>query len=103
MTIRLSELTKIDNVDRTTARRIRAIAETSASPEAALEQVNTLLNLHGVEYAQTHNDRCSRLYGLLYVNNGDSYKTTLIFDYRTDTYKTAAVGCMIERYPNRYI
>jgi hypothetical protein len=65
--------------------------------DEALDYANTCLAGYGVE--AIHDDGWSHYYlsiGLLYINRGDPYTPTLMFDTRSDTFVTAAWGDYID-------
>ena len=98
-----------DNSQQMTPERCRALkaklrdAETVQDVDAALDFANVMLEGHGVEAVR---DREWEGYyadiGLLYVNAGDTYALTLIYDTRRDSWSVTTLGHVIERQPRRF-
>lgn len=59
----------------------------------------------GVEYIQCKKDGfyIGEQYGLSYLNTGETYATTLIYDHRTDNYRVCDWGTIVENRPNFYV
>ena len=70
--------------------------------QAALDYANELLNGDGVEYIASEQDTMRSRAGLEFVNMGDTYDTTLIYDFSTGRFYVGAWGDWVERYPNRF-
>lgn len=69
------------------------------SIDKAMEKANDLLGGHGVEAAQeegTHVDRYWRDTVCLYVNLGDTYDTTILYDTEEDEFSIGSWGDFIE-------
>jgi hypothetical protein len=65
--------------------------------DTVLEIANTMLNGHGVEVV--HDSEWSNYYcdiGLLFVNMGDSYAITLLFDTRRKRFYACSIGDYVE-------
>ena len=56
----------------------------------------------GIEYIAHRNDSWREDFGLEYLNTGDMYTPTLIFDYARDSWCVASWGDIIEARPNLY-
>lgn len=70
------------------------------SADETLELANTLLEGFGVEAVR--DNEWSGYFGdigLLYVNTGDTYTTTLLYDTRTSRYYVASLGDFLEKAP----
>jgi hypothetical protein len=71
--------------------------------DIALEEINTILKGFGVESMR---DKQHRPYyqdiGLLYVNMGDTYATTICFDTRKRRFFVCSMGDFIEHEPKRF-
>lgn len=71
--------------------------------DTALDLANTLLTGHGVE--SIRDDEWERYYldiGLLYVNMGDPYRTTILYDTRSQRFSIGAWGVVVERQEKRF-
>ena len=69
------------------------------SIDEAMEKANEILGGHGVSSAQedgTHVDRYWRDTVLLYVNLGDTYDTTILYDTEEDEFSIGSWGDFIE-------
>ena len=90
-------------VDRKSALKIRSLTKTSACiAHLALNQIERLMQAsdrgycaHGVEYARSEHDT-NYAAGLSYINVGDSYATTVIYDNAKKKYYLASLGDLIE-------
>lgn len=68
------------------------------SVDNTLTQANQLLNAHGVEAIRGRNwDSFYHDIVALYVNRGDSYTTTLMFDVTRDRFLVSSMGDWVER------
>lgn len=67
-----------------------------------LETLNALLEGHGVTYAASSDDTTTKAYGIEYVNMGDMYTVTVIYDRKKGRFIVATVGDIIERNPRRF-
>ena len=68
-----------------------------------LRVFNNLLHGYGIEYISSIEDTHSKLYGLSYVNLGDLYNTTIVYNHNEDEFLIANCGSIIEKLPNYYI
>lgn len=59
-------------------------------PRALLHSVSVKLSQHGVEYLPANTDSKHVARGVEYVNTGDPYRATLMYDYGQHAY---VVGC----------
>lgn len=66
---------------------------------ATLNRANELLNGYGREYL-TPTDRYE---GVEFVNMGDTYATTLMFDHAKDGFTIGNWGDLVERQPWRFV
>ena len=103
------------NVDNDTAKRIRGLMDGSIDPETSesvqrwLRQcyhrpndtelkmcaIDDTFETHGVEAIMSENGiRCRAAY----CNTGDTYCTTILFDYRSGTFKLTSWGDFVEAY-----
>ena len=79
--------------DGETARAIRARlainTEDGEAPANTLLRVNDLLDAYGVEYIPHRKDTSREAFGLYYVNRGDTYVCTLLYDYVTCSWRVS--------------
>jgi hypothetical protein len=71
--------------------------------DQALEFANKAMDLHGVE-AVRDPSQWDEYYGdvvCLFVNTGDSYATTLVYDVQRDTFLVQGWADWVERYERR--
>lgn len=71
-------------------------------PARQMHAINALIGGHGVEYIGAEGDRVFMSYGIEYVNTGDTYNATVIYDYKTGRFSVTTVGDVIERNPRRF-
>ena len=57
---------------------------------------------HGVEFARSVDDTMREFNGLEYVNMGDTYDSTLIFDHKKGRFCVTSVGDIIESNMRRF-
>lgn len=67
-----------------------------------LHVLNSIAETYGVEYIAHEHDTFHTVYGLDYLNTGDSYTKTIIYDHSKGRYVVAAWGDIVEK-DNRYI
>lgn len=109
-------------LDRATARRVKAVlsgrvdlmtveSARRRQEEAyhdhepvtlALEACNELLQGFGVEYLRANQDTMRFVYGVEYVNTGDTYRPTLTFDHEADLWRACSWGDLVEADPRRF-
>lgn len=93
----LKTLRAVLNVDRQTAIEAKAIMNGSnCHLSQKLGLLNRLLEMHGIEYAAHRRDSFARSYGLEYLNAGDTYAGTVIYDHSTGRFHVATVGDFLE-------
>ncbi len=63
---------------------------------------NKLTNSSGVEYVPDRDDTYTSAYGLEYLNQGDTYDTTLIYDKGKGRFFISSWGDEVERHPRRF-
>lgn len=71
--------------------------------DAALELANTMLGGYGIEAVRDGGR--SNYYqdiGVLYVNMGDTYNTTILYDTRKERFYVTTLGDYIEKYEKRF-
>lgn len=69
--------------------------------ERAMEEANSILDGHGVERLDVETRRAGTL-SAEYVNMGDTYVTTLIYDHHADRFRITSWGDMVEMWERRY-
>jgi len=82
------------------ARMIAGVRGDSDRADKVLEEVNRLVDGHGIEAIRDENAN-DRYYGdvvALYVNMGDTYDTTLIYDTETHEFQVTSWGDWCEAY-----
>ena len=75
---------------------------TDAEINDTLQSVSTLLHGYGVEYAPSKQDTHGKGRGLEYVNMGDTYAMTIIYDCLHGRFVCAAWGDIVESERNRF-
>ncbi len=79
------------------AQTLRGLHAAGRSPRKVLEIAGVMMG-HLVESIQTADDTP----GLLYVNVGDPYVDTLIYDRSRKTWRVGGWGDIVERQPRRF-
>jgi hypothetical protein len=67
--------------------------------QTALQTADTLIGGHGVEYIRHSEDTMREVQGIDYVNMGDPYICTLLFDNMRGTFDVCPWGNIIECAP----
>ena len=78
-------------------------ADTPGRVDQAMDAINTILSGYGVESIK--DNRWTSYYcdiGLLYVNMGDTYTPTVIYDTRKGAWMVCSWGDIIEAQPKRF-
>jgi len=121
--MKVEEYAKRLNVDLTVAQQVRDIITGALDPETLeggaarvaecynrpakydikLHAINKLIEGFGVEYVAHIDDTQHESQGLDYVNLGDSYTCTVIFDHLESKFVVADIGSIIEDYMDSYI
>lgn len=93
-------------------KRAIQFAADATTVDAALEVANKALEGFGVEAVnedpngRRRTPRGNVMYygsiGLLYVNTGDSYNATILYDTRRETFILSTLGDVVERAPRRF-
>lgn len=68
----------------------------------ALDQASDILFGHGVEILRSNQDTCCLFRGICYVNFGDPYQTTIMFDFGERRFRIGSCGDCIEGEPKRF-
>lgn len=61
-----------------------------------LYMLNRLLGMHGVESIPSRKDSHSSFKGIEYVNTGDSYRTTIMYDFGRASWLVRSWGDVVE-------
>ena len=81
-------------ISKADAQKLKDMMDTGAP--RILQTADKMMNGNGVE-------RISGMGGgLMYVNMGDTYDTTLIYDYKTNRFVVSSWGDIVERQPRRF-
>ena len=75
---------------------------TDAEINGTLKTVSVLLHGYGVEYAPSKQDTHGKGRGLEYVNMGDTYRPTIIYDCMQRRFVCASWGDIVEFERNRF-
>ena len=67
-----------------------------------LHLVREYMGADDVEYIESREDTMYTRKGLSYVNTGDSYATTLVYDHKTHKFSVAPWAAIVERQPRRF-
>lgn len=67
-----------------------------------LHALNAEAETYGVEYIAHRDDSCRDTFGLEYLNTGDTYTPTLMFDHARGSWRVTSWGDVVERFPNLY-
>lgn len=67
-----------------------------------LHALNSEAETFGVEYIAHKDDSCRETLGLEYLNAGDTYTTTIMFDHARGFWRVCSWGDVVERFPNLY-
>ena len=67
-----------------------------------LHALNAEAETHGVEYIAHRDDSLRETLGLEYLNTGDSYASTIIFDHARRSWRVTSWGDVVEARPNQY-
>ena len=78
------------------------VQDPDASPDRILQRVDQILECHGVEpiRSEDHWDGCWGDIVALYVNTGETYDLTLIYDTRSGDFLVESWGDWVEKMEN---
>lgn len=86
----------------TLKRAIRRVSR-ERSPETALRFADEVLEGFGAEYAASVNDSMFKARGVSYVNMGDVYNVTVLYDHAKGRFLyNTTLGDVVERHPKRF-
>lgn len=83
--------------------RIRECYSKPTTLDIQLHVLNDLIGGFGVEYIGHKDDSYTRIYGLDYINLGDTYRYTIIFDHAKGKFILSTIGDLIEGKEDKYI
>lgn len=88
------------------AQEIRLLIKTCsghAGIEATLAKINTILRGYGVESIRDKgHDRYFQDIGILYINMGETYCSTIMYDTRKNKWIVSSFGELVERQSRRF-
>ena len=87
---------KVNLLEFESALRLPAAYDTQTR---AFEALNEVLGGYGVEYVGS----VEGIQGIEYVNRGDTYSATLIYDRRDDLWRVGSWGDLVEKRPRFYV
>ena len=96
---RMVDFLKIPKVH---AAAVKARMDDGVPYKAILEVVDELMDGNGVEYIDSHADTMRSQDGLSYVNMGDTYDSTLLYDHKTGRFSVGSWGDIVEKQPARF-
>lgn len=92
-------------VDVLTAARIHAaliLCEGVTQVSKALNEVDAILDGRGVEYIRSAQDTMYGTQGIDYVDMGDAYTATILFDHARGSFLVGNWGDIVEQFPSRF-
>jgi hypothetical protein len=84
------------------AAAVKARMDDGVPYKAILEVVDGFMDGNGVEYIESHADTMRSQDGLSYVNIGDTYDSTLLYDHKTGRFSVGSWGDIVEKQPARF-
>lgn len=89
-------------INREKAKQVRMLMQENA--EQVMEEINDVLGLFGVEAltGDYHVDRYWYNIVALYVNTGDTYRTTVLYETETGEFHLVSWGDWVEQNQERY-
>lgn len=93
-------LSAITNSPKTLRRALEAFRDDKETLRATMERADELIGGHGVEYIRHKLDGCRVVYGVEYVNMGDTYANTLVYDHRNNRFAVCSWGSIVESAPD---
>jgi len=89
---------------------VKMMVERLGISKAQAQELKDLMNagepdiLHAADHFMSGNgvERIPGRPGLMFVNMGDTYDTTLIYDYKTNRFVVSSWGDIVERQPRRF-
>lgn len=84
------------DIDKNQAIALRKVLASNNNVYAKMQAADDILEGFGVEYIKHKDDDYCKTLGLEYINMGDSYKPTLIYDYRKQRFLFSTPGDILE-------
>jgi hypothetical protein len=102
----VATLKRIQGISDFQARQVRATLEAGLCERwdvsRVMREANRILDAHGVESIRSADDTLHGFKGLEYVNLGDPYACTLVFDYARRRFYACSWGDTVERNERRF-
>lgn len=95
---RIEWLNKLHAEPSKTIREARRVLTTSTSVYRAMRALDELLETHGVEAIRNRNGHAVAEY----LNTGDTYTTTILYDHTTRSFRVTSMGDWVEHYERRH-
>jgi hypothetical protein len=91
-------------LDAPAAKYLASVVKNENDPDVTLEAANTLMNAHGIEAIRGDYHVDNYYYDIvaLYVNTGDTYNGTLLYETDKDRFLVTTFGDWVERNEKRY-
>lgn len=92
------------HLDAQQARYLAKVVRNENDPDVTLEAANALMNAHGIEAIRGDYHVDNYYYDIvaLYVNTGDTYNPTLLYETDTDRFTLTTLGDWVERNERKY-
>jgi hypothetical protein len=74
----------------------------AARVDLLLEMLNAVLHCFGVEYIARKEESYTDLEGISYLNTGDTYVATVIYDHTKDEWMISSYGDIVEENPEDF-
>ena len=104
--MRLPSVKTLRTIAPTAANTLRFVLqqyeEDKSTLQQTMEEANVIIDGHGVEYIRHKKDSSKFAFGIEYVNMGDTYRTTLLFDHAVGSFKVGSWGDIVEKYSDCY-
>lgn len=98
----IKTLSAVTSKPKALRKALEAYRDDKATLRATMERADELIGGYGVEYIRHKKDTMRTVYGLDYVNMGDTYATTLLFDHATDSFNVGTWVDIVEKYSDCY-
>lgn len=92
------------SVTRETAKSIRRAMESTDSRRVyhVMQEIDSLLGTHGIEYLTDSRDGMHQTFGIDYCNTGDTYGMTVMLDWSRCQWLIGSWGDLVEQTPGRF-
>ena len=98
----LAQLTRDPRALRSLSSLVRRACESEITTHEALREADKILRGHGVDYTRIRTRRGPRGTAFHYVQMGDTYDATLVYDELSARFRVTSWGDMIEAWERRY-